>query len=259
MFAKENFMRLFFLICLFFFGINKLSADESADNIKNPPEKMRILERIESSKWINSSSKWLLRNHSNKLLSREDIETLSSLNKSKLLKNSEIGTAGVLLYEFATGDGASTRYFTDSTKFTESVSKSPGMSWIAAEYLRQYDTAEMGSFDSSLNMFNVRYQFSPSVLPLKLNTWEFSLMQHFETWERKSFSQIILGSYNADLQCINDSTIRVHIWNKTSKKSLFAGFGKRWQRPLILGTTEQHVVFNLTRSQMISLVHPTNL
>jgi hypothetical protein len=221
---------------------------------QNTPETIRFLERIESSKCLNTVSKWLIRNHSINLLSNEDVSVLSSFDKSNIIDKSKIGTAGILLYEFATGEGPSTRYFYKRHEFTQSFIHSPGVQYVLEQYHQQYDSNRLKSFDSCFDAYNSRYQFSPTLVPFKLESWDFSLIQHFETWDRKNISQIILGSFNSDIQYVNDSTIRVHAWNKTSKKSLFGGIGNRWQRPLPLGTTNQHFVFELTLKQFFALI-----
>ena len=227
------------------------SAYACIDYNKNPPERTNILERLESSKWLNTSAKWVLRNHSMSLLNREDVEVLSTLNKRRMLKESEIGTAGVILFEFATGEGPSTRYFSKSDIFTSSFMRSPGVQNLLNQYTASYVCDSFSAFDSTKDLLNCRYQFSPKIKPLDLKSWDYSLTQHFATWDRKNFSQIILGSFNADIQYINDKTIRFHAWNQTSKKSLFGGFGKRWQRPLHLGTTTQHLTFKLSVAEVL--------
>jgi hypothetical protein len=237
------------ILCIILMNVSTSVRAFIVDN-KNPPERLNILERIESSKWLNFSAKWILQNHSMSLLNREDVEVLSTLSKKRMLEESEIGTAGVILYEFATGDGPSTRYFSRSDKFTTSFKQSPGVQYLLKQYVATYSGDSFHFFDSCNDVLNYRYQFSPVYKPLDLNTWDFSLKQHFETWDKKNFSQIILGSFNADIQYVNDSTIRIHAWNRTSKKSLYGGFGKRWQRPLPLGTTTQHFTFKLTLSDL---------
>lgn len=193
----------------------------------------------------------MLKNHSMNLIKKEEIETIASFNKDVLIHESEIGTAGVLLFEFATGEGPSTRYFNKSDSFTQSFIRSPGMQYVLSQYMAQYDS--LACFDSTLNLYNYRYQFSPMLTPLDLTTWDFSLTQHLATWDSKNFSQIIIGSFNVDIQYKTDSTIQVHAWNKTSKKSLFLGLGNRWQRPLPLGTIDQHFVFELNVEEVLTI------
>lgn len=244
-------MRLFSLISIIILVGNQGFAKILKRNVANPPEKIRLLERIESSKWLNSSSKWLLKNHSMNLIKKQEVELLSTFDKEKLLTESEIGTASVLLLEFATGEGPSTRYFTKEDSFAQSFIKSPGMRWMLNQYANQYDS--LSTFDSTLNLYNYRYQFSPVLQPFDLTSWDFSLTQHFETWDSKNMSQIFLGSFNADIQCVNDTTLQIHAWNKTSKKSLFLGLGNRWQRPLPLGTIDQHFLLELSIEEIRQL------
>mgnify|MGYP000002680480 CR=1 FL=1 len=237
-------MRIVLFISLFGLGFGNSFGRYLPKNVTNPPERVNILERMESSKWLNHTSKWLLKNHSLNLINKQEVEVLSTLNKNQLLTESEIGAAGVILYEFATGDGPSTRYFTNSDSFTISFMSSPGMYWVLNQYMSQYDS--VAQFDSGMNMYNCRYQFSPLLVPFDLTTWDFSLNQHFATWEGRNISQIIVGSFNVDIQYMSDTTLQVHAWNKTSKKSLFLGLGNRWQRPLPLGTIDQHFIFELS-------------
>ena len=222
--------------------------------VKNPPEQLNLLEKIESSKWLNTTAKWILRNHSMTLLNREEVEVVSSLNKRRMLSESEIGTSGILLFEFATGEGPAIRYFDTSHSFTHAFVQSPGVSYILKKYLSSYSDTSKVKFDSTHDLLDVRYQFSPVYRPIDFKTWDFSLVQHFATWDSKSFSQIYLGSFNADIQYLTDTNIRVHVWNSTSKKSLFAGFGKRWQRPLPLETTTQHITFELSTTDLNALL-----
>ncbi len=236
------------VVCSFHSSIAKKSKSQ------DPPEKIRLLERIESSKWISHSAKWLLREYSLGLLSKTDINVLSSLDANRYLLESEVGASGVILYEFATGTGPSTRYFYENSAFTKSFIQSPGVSWILNSYLTQYDSINIDSFQSTKDLFNIRYQFSPLLVPFRPNTWDFSVQQHIETLNRKNLSQIIVGSFNADILYVDSKTIQLHIWNKTSKKSLFAGIGKRLQRPLPLGTVQQHIIFNIRISDLDCIV-----
>ena len=86
------------------------------------------------------------------LINKEEIVVLSTLNKNQLVTESEIGAAGVILYEFATGDGPSTRYCTNADSFTISFMSSPGMHWVLNQYMSQYDS--LYSFDSCLKTCN---------------------------------------------------------------------------------------------------------
>lgn len=218
--------------------------------VPKPPEKRTLLERFENSALFNSLSKILVREYSKGLLDDKVYNLTTDYGRNNLTHESSIACIGVILYEFATGDGPSSRYFYQSDAFTQEVMNSPGVYWLLRQYKNQYGSDSVHQFDSNYNLYNYRYQFSPMLVPLRPKTWEFSVDQHLMTWELQNLSQVLLGSFNADVVQVSPNTLRIHLWNKTSKKSLFGGFGRRLQRPLLLGTIQQHVVFDMNISEV---------
>ena len=225
---------------------------------QKPPEKKTLLQRIESSKWLTHGAKWVLREYAKDLLTDNELKALTSLDKSTIINSGEIGTTAVLLYEFATGVGPATRHFNQNDSFTQSLLYSPGMLWLLKNYQQQYLKDSLGCFDTSKNQLNIRYQFSPLLFKIEENNWDFSFQQHLYTFDGKNLSQFMLGSFNADILFQDSRTIQIHIWNQTSKKSLFAGLGSRIQRPLPLGTTQQHITCYLTLAMFNSLTNLPN-
>ncbi|MBO6515756.1 MAG: hypothetical protein JJ975_04315 [Bacteroidia bacterium] len=219
-----------------------------------PPEKRSIFERIENSALFNAASRWAVKEYSKGLLKVEDYNLTSERGKQNIMQEHSVATIGVILYEFATGSGPSSRYFDETSLFTQQVKQSPGIEWMVSKYAAQYNSDSLVHISRDLNQYNVRYQFSPMLVPVRTNTWLFSIQEHLKTLEYKNLSQILLGSFNADILYVDDQTIQVHLWNRTSKKSLFGGFGRRLQRPLLLGTVKQHIVFELSIAEINSIL-----
>ncbi|MCB9261755.1 MAG: hypothetical protein H6607_05210 [Flavobacteriales bacterium] len=194
--------------------------------------------------------KWMLIEYSNDMCQRinVDFNVLTEKGKQQIMADNHIGTAAILLYEFATGEGPDTRYYIDSSSFIDEIKNGSAVDWILNQYLLSYSENEyLQKFDSSSNLLNCRYQFSPLIEP---NTWKFAIKQHVQTLRQKNISQFVLGSVNADVFYISDSTLGVHLWNMTSQKSLLWGLGKRVQRPILLGTITQHIVFELSLEEI---------
>lgn len=221
---------------------------------QKPPEKKSLLQRIESSKWLSHGAKWMLREYAKDLLTEEEIVALSSLDKSTIVNSGEIGTTAVLLYEFATGIGPATRHFNQNDSFTQSVLRSPGMQWLLTNYRNQYEVDSLIQFEADKDQSNVRYQFSPLLFNADQNNWDFSFQQHLMSFDQQNLSQFMLGSFNADIRYVDEQTIQIHLWNQTSKKSLFGGLGNRIQRPLPLGTTRQHITCNINLETINNLL-----
>ncbi len=241
----NNTLRKFFTLLMV--GVFTLPA------LAKPPEKRSILDRIENSALFNSLSKWVIKEYSKGLMDLKDYNVTSDEGKTIIMTKHSAGSVGVILYEFATGDGPSSRYFDESSLFTQEVMQSPGVRWMMEQYRAQYASDSLTALHPGFDQFNARYQFSPVLVPLRPNTWKFSIEQHIKTLELKNLSQLLLGSFNADIQCIDDTTLRIHIWNRTSKKSLFGGFARRLQRPLLLGTVKQHLIFEFSLEEINSI------
>ena len=158
--------------------------------------------------------------------------------KQNVIDTSARQTVYILLYEFATGTGPSTRYFTHNEPFAKKISEGPAVDWLMQVYL---DSAE--NCDSLPTLRNIRFQFSAKVIPLDFSTWGFAIKHNIKPLRSQNLAQFMLGSFNADIVPTKDSTLQVHLWNRTSRKSYFIGIGKRRQRPLPLGTVRQHVSF----------------
>ncbi len=221
------------------------------DQSKKPPEHRRILAFLEDSKWVQNVSSWLLRNYSKGVLNQKDIEALSSFEKNRVIRESGKGSIGVLLYEFASASGPQTRYFTNGDALTDLIISSPGIHKLVLDYcsLNQIDSSTRNLVKTS-SLLDYRYQFSPLIVPLDFSTWQTSLNRHIDALEMRSLVQVFLGSFNADVFPLDDTTVRIHVWNRTSKKSLFGGLSSSFYRPMFLGTTEQHITFDLSLQQM---------
>lgn len=220
-------------------------------DVKKPPEHRRILSFLEDSKWVQNASGWLLRNYSKGILNQKDIEALSSFEKKRVIRESGKGSIGVLLYEFASASGPQARYFNENDALTDLVLESPGVHKLVRDYCssNQIDT-NTSDLTNASSLLNYRYQFSPLIVPLELSTWQTSFLRHIDALETRSLVQVFLGSFNADVFPVNDTTVRIHIWNRTSKKSLFGGLSSSFYRPMFLGTTEQHVSFELSLQEL---------
>lgn len=229
-----------------------LAARQNA--VAKPPEGRSLLQRLESSFLFNSMSRWVVREYSKGLLDEQKYNFVSDQGRENIVSESHIGVVGVVLYEFATGDGPSTRYFDSTSPLTRQIIESPGVYWVLNQYATQGDYQYGSYFDTSFNLLNCRYQFSPLVVPMRPGTWEFSIQQHIRTLESQNLSQILLGSFNADVIAPDSGHLYIHIWNKTSKKSLFGGMARRLQRPLLLGTVSQHIVFELTPDEVKNIL-----
>ena len=203
----------------------------------DPPEKKH---QHGNSFLLNTISKFALIDYSKGLL--RNVDRLNEESKDELISQSANGTVAILLYEFATGLGPSTRYFVDDQPFTKEFKKGPAMRWTFYTYF------ENGSQD----MFNLRYQFSPKYKPFRLSIWRFGITQNYRTLSEHNLSQFVLGSFNADIKNIDDK-IYVHIWNVTSRRSLLLGIGKRVQRPAPLGNIEQHIFLEFTNAEAMVL------
>lgn len=190
---------------------------------------------------LHTISKYVLIDYSKGLL--DDVNQLSEDNKNALIEINENATVAILLYEFASGFGPSTRYFYDHHPFTKELKTGSGIRWIMEQYIK----------GNQQDIFNIRYQFSPLYYPLDAKIWSFAIKQHVTTLSTRNLSQFVLGSFNADVTRLGDIIV-VHLWNNTSKRSLFWGLGKRNQRPLPLGSIKQHVYITFTLEELESFM-----
>ena len=221
---------------------------ESAVSKANPPEKWLILKKVQGSLWINKSATWALNTYTTRLLKKHKLGPLPR-NKKQLLDSSSTGTVGVVLYEFTTGTGSKTRYFYDNSPFCNELKTAPGLKYVLNQYVEQYPRSHK-YFDSSYNLKNIRYQFSPIIKPLKFQSFEHSFIEHVRAVNNGSLEQFLLGSFYADVVAVDSDELIVHIWNHTSKSSLMLHVANSVQRPQPFGTVTQHAYIRLTYSQV---------
>lgn len=144
-------------------------------------------------------------------------------------------SVAIILYEFASGTGPNTRYFYDNEPFTEEFKTGPAMDYM----LKTYSEHVANTGDSVIT--NGRYQFSGKAVPFVAETWPFCFQQHFLTLKQGNMSQFVLGSFNYSIHPGDSGHLKIHVWNTTSRRSLFLGIPSRVQRPLILGNVYQHI------------------
>lgn len=208
----------------------------------NPPEHRW---QKSNSFLLHTITRYALIDYSKGLL--EEVPQLSSENKDLLISESSNAAVAIILYEFASGSGPSTRYFYDSQPFVNTIKFGPAMQWVMQQYVGR----------GCKPIENLRYQFSPLLTPFKPNTWGFSVREHYRTLSKENLSQFVLGSFNAEIMNSGDS-VYVHLWNRTSKKSLFLGFGKRIQRPLPFGTISQHIYLVYSKEEALRVALKSN-
>jgi hypothetical protein len=203
----------------------------------DPPEKSL---RKGNSFLLNTISKYALIDYSKGLL--KNVNKLSESSKDQIIDKSAHGTVAIILYEFATGLGPYTRFFHEEHPFVHELRLGPAMRWTL------YTFFENGEKDQR----DLRYQFSPLYKPILQSKWPFAVTQHYRTLSEHNLSQFVLGSFNSDVTTYQGK-VYVHLWNVTSRKSLFLGLGTRVQRPAPFGNAGQHVYLVFTMDEAISL------
>ncbi|MCB9246260.1 MAG: hypothetical protein H6606_07490 [Flavobacteriales bacterium] len=168
---------------------------------------------------------------------------LSEDQKYQYFKQNEEASVAILLHEFVSGTGPTVRYLDERYAFVRQMKNGPAMRYLFSEFERlRPDT---------LSRLHLRYQFS--ALPAHPGTWGFSIVQHAETLGERNLSQFMLGSFFADFKLRNNGSVRVHIWNITSRKSYFLGQGERVQRPLLFGNVTQRISMDFTSEEWLAL------
>ncbi|MFT4522826.1 MAG: hypothetical protein ACI8ZN_001778 [Bacteroidia bacterium] len=216
-----------------------------------PPKFSKFKQHVGNVFLLNKVSRFVLIEYSKGLIS--NIDELNESGKNDIMMNYKNGTSAVILYEFASGLGPSTRYFYDDHPFTQNLKTGPGVKWFLNSYLNGYDSFPT-QLDTIANVYNLRYQFSPLYYPFVPKTWGFGIKQHCKTLANRNLSQFVLGSFNADITYLDSNTVQLHIWNLTSKKSLFWGVANRIQRPHYFGTTKQHIYMSFTINELDELL-----
>lgn len=148
-------------------------------------------------------------------------------------------SVAIILHEFVSGTGPDVRYFDERYAFVQQMMQGPALPYLCHE-LNNVPVEEGARV-------HLRYQFSP--LPAHPVTWRFAVVQHTKTLKSRNLSQLMLGSFFADFVFQSDSSVRVHIWNITSRKSYFLRIGERVQRPKLFGNVTQRISFTLSATQ----------
>ena len=174
---------------------------------------------------------------------------LEALNKSNIILSDANKTAILLVYEFATGTGPTHSYWYEYHPYTQLFIQGEGMKFIGHQYF------QLNQNDTFHSVEDIRYQFSPKMFPLRSINWYFSFIQHYKVLKSNNLAQFVLGSFNANVEVMNQELFHFTIYNRMSRKSLFLGLGPRVSRPKPLGTTFQTISFNLTKSQLLELMN----
>lgn len=210
---------------------------------KPPKENLSIIERMGT---------WAIRHFATKRFPQ--VVRLSQQAKEHYLDSSSRATSMIILYEFATGTGPNSRYFYPNQPYTQEFIKGPGLAKVLRLYFSNY--AELSGTDTILEPADdIRYQFSPRVGTFEPETWLPAIGQNILTLYEDNMAQFILGSFNASIYPTTDGKrLNIHIWNRMSRRSFFAGFIPRVQRPMYFGTTYQHIVFTLSVDEAFQLL-----
>jgi hypothetical protein len=203
---------------------------------KPPKVKAHKVKSLGIKVWSELGKRALI-HHARKRLT--DVTNIGDSVKTEYIEHNAKATVAIILYEFASGTGPSTRYFYDEQPFTEEFKKGPAMKYMLAQYFSQLDSGGLEP------LVNGRYQFSAKAIPFVAETWTFSLKQHYLTLKQVNMSQFVLGSFNYSISEMESGKLHIHVWNTTSRRSLFIGIPKRVQRPLLLGNVYQHIHMEL--------------
>jgi hypothetical protein len=94
-----------------------------------------------------------------------DVTEIDEALKEEYISKYAKATVAIILYEFASGTGPTTRYFHDKQPFTEEFKQGPAMQYMLNCYHSQIDSTG----DSIL--LNGRYQFSGHAIPFVAESW----------------------------------------------------------------------------------------
>lgn len=153
-----------------------------------------------------------------------DLSNLSEKEKQKIFKEDELGTIGVLLWEFATGTGKEVRKFDVGVHpFANRLMEGR----ILEEIVNEFNTALKAqgyAFNSVGNTDNVSIalEFSPTKNP---SSWLESLQKHANS----NASQFFVGGAVAKVR-IQDRNLMIQIYNETSRSSLMLHIAKNYDR-----------------------------
>jgi len=174
---------------------------------------------------------------------------LTVLDKRHIIHSNANKTAVLLVYEFATGTGPEHSYWYKYHPYTQLFLKGEGMKYIGNQFLL------LNKNDTFHSIADIRYQFSPRVIPFKPNTWYFAFSQNYKVLMANNMAQFILGSFNVRVEVINQDLFHFTVNNQMSRRSLFIGIGPRVNRPEPLGTTYQTISFSLSKTELLELIH----
>jgi hypothetical protein len=208
---------------------------------KPPKVKTHKVKNLGIKVWSELGKRALI-HHARKRLT--DVTNIDDKVKAEYIAKNAKATVAIIVYEFASGTGPSTRYFYDKQPFTEEFKKGPAMKYMLAKYYGQGDSGEIKP------VVNGRYQFSARAIPFVAETWPFSAQQHYLTLKQVNMSQFVLGSFNYSISETELGKLQIHVWNTTSRRSLFVGIPKRVQRPLLLGNVYQHIHMELDKDEV---------
>ncbi len=174
-----------------------------------------------------------------------DLSNLSETEKQKIFETDELGTIGILLWEFATGTGKEVREFQVGIhQFANSVIDGRILKEIVEEFnvAARKDGYEFSNLENS-KTYNIALEFSPTKNP---SSWLESLQKHINS----NASQFFIGGAVARVG-IKDRNMVLQIYNETSRSSLMFHLGKNYDRKngnVRLSTIKQYIngVFSIT-------------
>lgn len=174
---------------------------------------------------------------------------LQVLNKTHIICSDANKTAVLLVYEFATGTGPSHSFWYKYHPYTQLFLQGEGMKYVCKQFLL------LNKNDTFQSIADIRYQFSARVIPFKPNTWYFAFSQNYKVLKANNMAQFVLGSFNVQVDVIDQELFHFTVRNLMSRRSLFIGLGPRVNRPKPLGTTYQTISFTLSKAEMLELIH----
>lgn len=204
----------------------------SAVHAKPPKHKKKVAKELGIKLWSELGKRALI-HHARKRLT--DVTHIDEELKNSYISTNAKATVAIILYEFASGTGPTTRHFYDGQPFTEEFKTGPAMEYMLQTYRELLDSTDQTVIT------NGRYQFSGRAIPFVWETWPFSLQQHYLTLKQVNMSQFVLGSFNYSIEPKPNGNLKIHVWNTTSRRSLFIGIPDRVQRPMLLGNVYQHI------------------
>jgi len=154
----------------------------------------------------------------------KDFSDLSEADKQKVFKTDELGTIGILLWEFATGTGKEIRKFDVGIHpFADRLIEGRILGEIVKEFndklkARGYDFSKL----ENTGTVNVALEFSPNKNP---SSWLESLIKHVNS----NPTQFFVGGAIAKVK-IQNKNLMIQIYNETSRNSLMLHIGKNYDR-----------------------------